>query len=99
MIEAAWRNGAKLDAWNEYFNEQYWLDAFEETGIDPAFYVNRQRSDDELLPWSMIDIGVRQEHLKHERMLAYKGITTPDCREKCTGCGANSLSLRGRCDE
>ena len=99
VIEAAWRNGAKLDAWNEYFNEKYWLDAFEQVKINPDFYVNRQRDIDEILPWSMIDVGVYPEHLKHERELAYLGMITPDCREKCTGCGANSLILRGRCDE
>ena len=99
VLEQVWKTGGKMDAWNEYFDEQRWLDAFEATGVDPAFYAYRARSTDEILPWSMIDVGVRPEHFKRERDLAYSAATTPDCRTKCSGCGAKLLSDRRVCDE
>ena len=100
LLETVWRKGARLDSWSEYFDFQRWMEAFAETGIDPDFYALRERSKDELLPWSMIDIGVHPEYLWREREQAYRSVITPDCRVKCMGCGANCLLPDGVfCDE
>ena len=98
VLEAAWRRGAKMDAWQDYYNLDLWLAAFEECGLDPAFYANRVREKDEILPWSVISSGVSQNFLWRERERAYAGVTTPDCRTQCTGCGANCLIGGGKCD-
>ncbi len=98
VLEAAWRRGAKMDAWQDYYNLDLWLAAFEACGLEPAFYANRVRSRDEILPWSMISSGVSQDFLWRERQRAYQGVTTPDCRQMCTGCGANCLIGGGECD-
>ena len=100
LLETVWRKGARLDSWSEYFDFERWMEAFAETGIDPDFYALRERSKDELLPWSMIDIGVHPEYLWREREQAYRSVITPDCRVKCMGCGANCLLPDGVfCDE
>lgn len=97
VLETAWRKGAHLDAWEEYFSLDRWLEAFDACGLDPHFYANRTRSEDELLPWSMISSGVTPDYLKRERHQAYASLTTPDCRTRCNGCGANKL-VGGKCD-
>ena len=100
LLETVWRKGGRLDSWSEYFDFERWMEAFAETGIDPDFYALRERSKDELLPWSMIDIGVHPEYLWREREQAYRSVITPDCRVKCMGCGANCLLPDGVfCDE
>ena len=91
VLEAAWRRGAKLDAWTDYFDLSRWTEAFAECGLDPAFYANRERSREELLPWSMISCYVSDDYLWRQRELAYQSVTTPDCRTKCSGCGANQV--------
>ena len=99
-IELAWREGAKFDSWSEYFDLDRWLRAFEACGLDPAFYANRTRSRDEVLPWCRISTGVTTDFLWRERERAYEAVITPDCRKQCTGCGANHLLEKGRvCDE
>ena len=65
-----------------------WVQAFEDTGIDPAFYANRVRSYDEILPWDHISIGVSKEFLIKEREKSIQGVTTPNCRQDCSHCGA-----------
>lgn len=97
VIETAWKNGAKFDSWSEYFNFQTWMDAFQANGLDPAFYANRERGKDEILPWKVISDGVKESYLWKEREAAYQGVITPDCREKCSGCGANKLCEGGVC--
>ena len=97
VIESAWRRGSKFDSWDEFFNFQNWLDAFDEFGIDPAFYANRRRSFDEILPWDMFDYGIRREFLEQENLKAHRSETTPHCRIKCSACGANMLN-GGKCD-
>ena len=98
-LEAAWRDGAKFDSWSEYFSLDRWMRAFEACGLDPAFYANRTREKDEVLPWSRVSTGVRPEFLWKEREAAYQAVITPDCRRQCTGCGANLLLEKGRvCD-
>ncbi len=98
VIEAAARNGAKLDGWDEYFNYQAWLNAFAECGVDPDFYTIRGYGEDEILPWDTIDVGVTKAFLRRERVQAYAGKITPDCRHGCSGCGANRLLQEVECD-
>ena len=97
VIESAWRKGETLSAWEDYFDLNRWMEAFEECGLDPHFYANRRRSEDEILPWSMISCGVAPGYLKREHALSYEGVTTPDCRTHCNACGANCL-VGGKCD-
>ncbi len=97
VIETAWRKGETLSAWEDYFDLNRWMEAFEECGLDPHFYANRRRSEDEILPWSMISCGVAPGYLKREHALSYEGVTTPDCRTHCNGCGGNCL-VGGKCD-
>ena len=91
--------GCKLDSWDEYFRYDLWMQAFSDCGVDPEFYTTRGFAEDEILPWQTIDIGVSRDFFLRERALAYQSVTTPDCRTKCAGCGARSLSERGVCDE
>ena len=87
-----------LQAWEEYFNYEAWLEAFRSEGLDPDFYVRRPRGEEELLPWDVIDDGVSKRHLLREKHLAEAGVTSPDCRKQCLGCGADRLLKGGRCD-
>ena len=90
-LEEACKRGFKFDAWSEYFDYEAWMSVFADTGIDPAFYANRTWGLDEVLPWDIIDCGVSKAFLKRERAKAYESATTPNCREGCSGCGANKL--------
>ncbi len=83
--------GLKFDAWDEYFDYEKWMSVFEKCGIDPAFYANREFGKDEILPWDIIDIGVTKEFLLRENKKAHESKTTPNCREKCSACGADCL--------
>ena len=87
----ACRRGFRFDAWSEYFDYDKWMEVFAAVGIDPAFYANRRFGLDEVLPWDVIDCGVTKAFLKRERAKAFEVVTTPNCREKCAGCGANRL--------
>lgn len=98
VIEEVWKNGGKLDSWTEYFSFKRWMEAFEKCGLDPKFYACRERTFDETLPWSRVNIGVNPEFMWHERDMCYKAELSPDCRAKCTNCGALSLMDGGRCD-
>ena len=98
VLEEAVKRGAKLDGWDEYFSYQTWLDSFAACGIDPDFYTTRGYDTEELLPWEVISDGVSTVFLKEERERAYRSETTPDCRSKCSGCGANCLLKGGKCD-
>lgn len=88
--------GVMLDAWDEFFDYDKWIEAFEKCGIDPSFYTSRGFGDDEVLPWDIIDVGVTKAFLRRERDKAYKGETTPSCAEQCSGCGANKLGGKNR---
>ena len=99
VIREAVRLGARLDGWDEYFRYDIWMQAFRTCGVDPDFYTTRGFGKDELLPWQTLSVGGGQDCLGHEREKAYASQTTPDCRTKCGGCGANRLSERGVCDE
>ncbi len=89
VIERAFKNGCRLDGWTECFLPEVWLDAFREEGLDPAFYANRKREYTEVMPWDHLDYGVTKEFLIRENKLAHEAKTTPNCRQKCAGCGAN----------
>ncbi len=97
VLEAAHQKGAKFDAWSEYFSLPLWLEALSDCGIDPAFYANRQRDLEEVLPWQHLSDGVTTAFLKRERSLSLEGTITPDCRAKCTGCGVNRLCEGSLC--
>ncbi len=98
VLEYAWQNGAKMDAWNEYFDYQRWMDALEACGLSGDFYACRERRPDEVFPWARLSVGVSTEFLWREREQCYNSQTTPDCRTRCSGCGANQLLTGGgRC--
>ena len=87
-IERAYEKGALFDAWSEYFDNERWLEAFAETGVDISFYTLRPRELDELFPWDFIDAGVTKEFMQREWKRACEGTVTPNCRMNCSGCGA-----------
>jgi radical SAM family uncharacterized protein len=88
VIRRAWELGSSFDAWSEHFNWENWRRAFSDCGLDPAFFAQRERSLDELLPWSHVDVGVTTAFLKREFQRALKGEETGDCRyEGCHVCG------------
>ncbi len=88
VLIKAHEKGIRFDGWSEFFSMEKWMECFEECGLDPAFYT-RERSFDEILPWDMIDVGVKKSFLVKEAQKAQKGEVTPNCREKCSNCGAN----------
>ncbi len=91
VVEAAYRNGALFDSWSEEFDNSLWMKAFDQCGIDPDFYTVRERGLDEVFPWDFIDAGVSKEFLKREWLLAQKEQVTPNCRQRCSGCGARDF--------
>ena len=98
LLETVMEKGARLDAWDEYFKYETWLDAFTECGIDPDHYTVRGYGEEELLPWAIVSDGVQDAYLRRERSRAYASETTPDCRTQCSACGANCLLKGGKCD-
>ena len=98
VLEWAWQHGAKFDSWSEYFDFQRWMDALSACGLDGDFYAHRERPRNEVFPWSRIDPMVTPEFLWRERELCYQSVTTPDCRTRCSGCGANRLLSGGVCN-
>ena len=89
VIYEAWKNGCKLDGWNEYFKPDIWNAAFEKFGIDKVFYANRKREYDEIAPWEHMDMLFDRSFLVRENIKAHEEKTTANCREKCAGCGIN----------
>lgn len=88
VIYDAYKSGCIFDAWTEFFDNDKWMAAFEKNDISIPFYTTRERDTDEILPWDFIDIGVTKRFLASEWEKAKQGIVTPNCREKCSGCGA-----------
>lgn len=84
----AYRLGCLFDSWSDQFDHDKWLTAFENAGIDMEFYTMRKREEDEVFPWDFIDVGVSKKFLLQEWKRALQGEVTPNCREKCSGCGA-----------
>lgn len=97
VIYKAWQKGCKFDAWDEFFDFSKWSEAFNECGLTTEFYANRRREYDEILPWDVMDYGIRKEFLIEENKKAHESVTTPQCRIKCAACGANKLN-GGHCD-
>ena len=98
VIEEAYRTGAIYDSWSEYFKNDVWMRAFETCGVDIGFYTTRERSLDEVFPWDFIDAGVSKEFLIREWNHAVKEEVTPNCRQRCSGCGASDFGC-GVCYE
>ena len=97
VIIKAVKNGCRFDGWNDHFNFAMWMKSFEECGIDSDFYL-RERDLDEVLPWDHIDVGVTKKFFINEFKKSQRAETTPNCREKCAGCGANCFGA-GVCYE
>ncbi len=97
VIETAWKSGCRFDGWDDVFQPALWQAAFASCGLDPSFYANRRKGFEEFLPWEVLDYGVSRAFLERENARARRAETTPSCREKCAGCGANALN-GGSCD-
>ena len=93
-----YEKGGIYDAWSEFHNEELWQEAIKETNIDVDFYVTRERKEDEIFPWDFIDTGVTKNFLLREWHNAHNETVTPNCRMKCSGCGAASFG-GGICHE
>lgn len=93
-----YEKGGIYDAWSEFHNEELWQEAIKETNIDVNFYVTRERKEDEIFPWDFIDTGVTKNFLLREWHNAHSETITPNCRMKCSGCGAASFG-GGICHE
>lgn len=98
VIEEAYRTGAIYDSWSEYFKNDVWMKAFETCGVDIGFYTTRERSLEEVFPWDFIDAGVTKAFLVREWKEAVSAQVTPNCRQKCSGCGARAFKT-GVCYE
>jgi hypothetical protein len=89
VIETAWRNGAKFDAWHEFFDFTIWESAFAANNLDMRFYTHRSRGEHEIFPWDVVDTGPSKRVLWREYQRALKGQTRPDCSEQCFACGVH----------
>ena len=98
VLEEVWKNGGRLEAWSDYFRFERWMEAMDKFGLSVGFYAERERSVGEVLPWDMIDVGVRKAHLVREREKCYASTLSPDCRHQCMACGALRLMEGGKCD-
>lgn len=97
VIYSAFKDGCKFDSWDEHFKFGSWMKAFEKNNLDPYFYTQRKRDFSEVLPWDHLDYGISRKFLEKENLKAHENKTTPHCRIKCAGCGANRLN-GGHCD-
>ena len=96
VVERAWQNGARFDAWQDQRKPAAWLHAFAELGLDPDWYARRERRIDEVLPWDHIAVGVSKEFLTLDYMNSLKGAVVDDCREHCYSCGILGLFKQDR---
>ncbi len=87
VVYKAWQKGCELDGWSEHFKFDKWVEAFEECGLDMAFYANRKREYDEIMPWDHLDYLVSKRFLINENKKAHRAETTRNCKEGCSGCG------------
>ena len=88
VLEEAFKRGFNLDAWSEHFDFDAWMAIFRDKGLDPDFYACRRREEDEVFPWDHIDVGVSKAFLWAENQRAHEAVTTPNCRQECSHCGA-----------
>lgn len=98
-IRHVYEHGGYFDAWNEYFDYDRWLKAFEECGISLDFYAYRERPLDEIFPWDFIDVGVTKEFMLREWKNAGEEKVTPNCRMRCSGCGAKQFEGGVCCED
>ncbi len=89
VIRKAYERGCRFDAWDDHFKIATYLECMQEESLSPAFYANRERSESEIFPWSLIDSGVDEEFLWEQNRLAHREVLTPQCRTACSSCGAN----------
>lgn len=99
LLKTAWEKGCKLDAWDEHFRYDTWMEAMKECGLTVEEYAGRRFSPDEELPWDMIDVGISKNFLLREAELARQSKTSPNCREKCSGCGITKICGGDECDK
>ena len=92
-IELAYKKGCLYDAWSDTYRDDLWMESFDECGIDIAFYTTRVRELDEIFPWDFLSCGVSKEYLKAEWLRSKEGIVTPNCADKCNGCGAGKYGV------
>jgi radical SAM family uncharacterized protein len=90
-IKYVYDHGGFFDAWTEFFNYELWLEAFDACGIDMDFYNKRERKEDEIFPWDFIDVGISKDFLLREWKNAIQESVTPNCRMRCSGCGARQF--------
>ena len=96
VIYDAWNSGCKFDSWDEHYRYDLWKRALEKNGLDTDFYACRKREYEELFPWDHLDYYVSKEFLVRENKTAHNAVTTPNCRDKCSGCGV-SKCIGGAC--
>ena len=93
VVLKAYEKGCLFDSWSEFFHNDWWLESFEECGLDIGFYTTRERADDEIFPWDFIDCGVTREFLLREWKKAQNQTVSPNCKVQCQGCGANRFGV------
>ena len=93
VILDVYKKGSFFESWTEYYDHQKWIDSFNEHGIDPTFYTSRPRNDDEIFPWDFLSCGVSKRFLLNEWHKAQKEEVTPNCSQKCSGCGAAGFGV------
>lgn len=98
VLEEVWKNGGVMQSWGEHFTLDRWTAAMEKCGINGADYANRERNENETMPWDHVFMGTKKEHLWYQCEQSKKNELAPDCRKSCLGCGAQSLLNGGRCD-
>ena len=88
LVEAAWRRGARFDAWSECFREDAWRDAAAELGIDVEAVAQTSHPTEYVLPWEHVSCGADRRWLAREHDKAVREETTPDCTfGRCSACG------------
>jgi len=99
VLYSAWKKGCKFDGWHNQFKVETWIEAFKECNLDPKDYCEKKRTDEEILPWDIIDPGVTKAFLLAERNKAYEEVNTKHCRNGCSNCGITEFSERWVCND
>ena len=87
VLEDSWRNGARFDGWKEGFDWARWENVFQSQGINWKKYL-KPLSVSLPLPWDHLDMGISKQFLQKEKLRAYEGRSSADCRDAvCLGCG------------
>lgn len=99
VLKIAHEKGCRFDGWSDLFSFEKWMDAFRDAGVSPEFYAYRERANDELFPWEIVDPGIDRRFLLSEREKARRGEVTPDCRfDRCHACGIKRMKDGGFCE-